>query len=1505
MLYRPHPHQRCLIVCLCLLLLVLPGRIVAQCNNWNITAQLISGSTCAANGGFSVTVSGPDAPNMANLQYAIPLNANGFSVPLNGSSVFSNIPPGTYQVSALGQCGGTYIGKNTTITIPGSYEPPVMTGTAARGSFTCLPTGSLTVYINRGRTPYTTRILNAPLNYTGPTTFTSNANQVINALPAGNYSIQIVDACNSGTPPRSVDIPPLTASTLALTYSDPGAASCDTLIVDKPGIVSGNVWSAYNSDPSIRVSAGINGVAGTTPLTPFSNNSIRLPLLPGKTIKDCYGKSINYTIKAPCIPDVQGSKVILYPYILTRIAQNCNISFRADLEIRGCICYPITYTVRNSSGNIVAGPLTSAVSTISVNNLPLGNYTFSYTTGDGYTDTYPLGASPITGFPYSISVISQGTGLHNYIEGFQFTSSIIAASTVRVELFNGPAGYSSVTNWNGGNIFFISENQTPSGPGTRYFPAGNYVWKVTDSCGSYYLPITVGPQDMYQYAITRIDSQKNCQGMMVYPTVAATHDGQTTAGYYGVLKNNIPYRPSNTPPGGNTWPTFSSGTGFMIEDLADYTILTSASPQNVFYDYYSLLMGYPNPYTVSKTFTYTIHPVAVDVYHTQGFVCQGAGPGQAYIYVVGSGGMLAGTSSPYTYRLAWPGSGATGPFRVSNTTGIFSGFGGSANDSFDVRVEDNCGAFAVQRVKILDLQTARLIASTIYVACNQDSVQLTAAYLPNATYSWTGPNGFTSSLRSPVISPMGPQNIGVYRVTVVTPLCSQPVTDSTIITMMPNPPKPDVRFNCGRPASLTVVNPVPGLDYTWLTASFTPVYTREEDVSDSGYTKRVTRPASYRAIVTDTTTGCRSYSDSVYFPDNPNLHPVAGIYSPHLQLCIGDTTILVAQGATALTGIYQWFRNGAPIPGATGRTYVTSTPGNYKVSITLTCWKDTSGEVTVSVVPIPTATISASQQVMCMGDTALLQANTGPGYTYTWMRDGVSIPNVSGASCRVTQGGAYTVVVSNGGCVAVSSPLSVTVNPGPVINLAPSADQQICPGDTVHFSTLFDNSYTYEWYRDGVPVTGASGNNYDAMAAGSYRVRVQTAGCPNAFSPAVAVIHRPTQVYLGNDTVICDPGPFAIPLSVGPGFTQIAWSDGSSGAQVTATTTGRWWVRVTNECGTYGDTINIRSATEFIPRLPDDTVICNDAGWAYFSVFRLLQHIRWSTGDTTAGIFIRQPGRYWVEGTGPCGPVSDTMQVTFCAPVIRDPGLPADSICEGSCIRFSPVVDNYPQYYQWSFPGGHPDTSGSRTPGPVCYPHAGTYPVTLTVTNPGGMDTYTGSIVVLPQPAPRFADTPVVVSYKTVVNLPACANAQHVSWYKDDSLICDNCPSLVLEARNYHAVYRCVVSNGNCKDSCTYKLRVIDIPHDVWLPDAFTPNGDTRNDVFRVITDNPNVYNVDLYVYNRWGQELYISHNSRDGWDGRVNGKEVDAGTYFWMLRYKVLGSDEVYFKKGDIVLIR
>jgi gliding motility-associated-like protein len=102
------------------------------------------------------------------------------------------------------------------------------------------------------------------------------------------------------------------------------------------------------------------------------------------------------------------------------------------------------------------------------------------------------------------------------------------------------------------------------------------------------------------------------------------------------------------------------------------------------------------------------------------------------------------------------------------------------------------------------------------------------------------------------------------------------------------------------------------------------------------------------------------------------------------------------------------------------------------------------------------------------------------------------------------------------------------------------------------------------------------------------------------------------------------------------------------------------------------------------------------------------------------------------------------------------------------------------------------------------------------------------------------------------------------------------------------------VLNGNCEDTAEVKINV----HDLFVPSVITPNGDGKNDYFKI---SEFTGNVDLIIINRWGNEEYTKVNYLNDWDGRNNkGAELPADTYFYILKF-----ENGKIKKGSVLIKR
>jgi gliding motility-associated-like protein len=112
-----------------------------------------------------------------------------------------------------------------------------------------------------------------------------------------------------------------------------------------------------------------------------------------------------------------------------------------------------------------------------------------------------------------------------------------------------------------------------------------------------------------------------------------------------------------------------------------------------------------------------------------------------------------------------------------------------------------------------------------------------------------------------------------------------------------------------------------------------------------------------------------------------------------------------------------------------------------------------------------------------------------------------------------------------------------------------------------------------------------------------------------------------------------------------------------------------------------------------------------------------------------------------------------------------------------------------------------------------------------------------------------------------------------------------------------------VYNEAGCVDSAFLNIRVFQSSPLVFVPNAFTPNKDGKNDVLRPIAAG--ISSITYFrIYNRWGQLIFSTSRNGDGWDGRIGGKEQGTGTYVWEVNatdYKGI----THIQKGAVILIR
>jgi hypothetical protein len=237
--------------------------------------------------------------------------------------------------------------------------------------------------------------------------------------------------------------------------------------------------------------------------------------------------------------------------------------------------------------------------------------------------------------------------------------------------------------------------------------------------------------------------------------------------------------------------------------------------------------------------------------------------------------------------------------------------------------------------------------------------------------------------------------------------------------------------------------------------------------------------------VTVTANGCSSTSAALAVTVNPNP-PANVVASGPLTFCQGGSVTLVAPSGYA----YVWSN------GATTQTINAAASGSYTVTVYGNGCSATSAPVQVSVVPNPSAAVTASGPLtFCQGGSVTLVAPAGA--TYLWNNGAVT------QSITATTSGAYSVVVSSNGCSTGSSVQQVTVLPTPPATVVASGALTFCVGGSVVLTA--PAGYSYSWN------TGATTASITATTSGTYSVLVSDGTC-SATSSGTAVSAVPNNL---------------------------------------------------------------------------------------------------------------------------------------------------------------------------------------------------------------------------------------------------------------------------------------------------------------------------------------------------------------------------------------------------------
>ncbi len=320
----------------------------------------------------------------------------------------------------------------------------------------------------------------------------------------------------------------------------------------------------------------------------------------------------------------------------------------------------------------------------------------------------------------------------------------------------------------------------------------------------------------------------------------------------------------------------------------------------------------------------------------------------------------------------------------------------------------------------------------------------------------------------------------------------------------------------------------------------------------------------------------------------------------------------------------------------------------------------------------------------CDGDSLTLDgtdpnAEYSNSFSYRWYKDGERV--ASSAIYSITQTGQYTFFKTNG-CDTIIDNINVTITPLP----KPVMDSVInaCFGDTVWLRPDTNGTY-YSWSNRFV------GSDQPVLQSGVYAVTVGNE-CDTIVDSVEVVYEMPFPFYSTVDSIVYCEGPIRIEAPI-PN-ARYEWSDGSTEPFLDVTSSGKYWVKITNSCDTVVDTTTVLITGPPASVLGTSVVICQ-GNQLIIDAQNLGSSYMWSTGDTTRQITVDTAGIYSVYIENPCGSYVDSIEVVIVFPLNLNLG---DDII--ACVGDTVTVDTENEYSQYLWNTGETtqaiqiDTSG-------------------------------------------------------------------------------------------------------------------------------------------------------------------------------------------------------------------
>ncbi|MBB6111408.1 gliding motility-associated C-terminal domain-containing protein [Mucilaginibacter lappiensis] len=690
----------------------------------------------------------------------------------------------------------------------------------------------------------------------------------------------------------------------------------------------------------------------------------------------------------------------------------------------------------------------------------------------------------------------------------------------------------------------------------------------------------------------------------------------------------------------------------------------------------------------------------------------------------------------------------------------------------------------------------------------------------------------------------------------------------------------------GSTATLTVSNPSVLLTYKWYSSATGGVAL----ASGVTFTTPVlTANTSYYAEASNSI-GCTSATRTQVnvvinqLPSGPTVTTQAGSSTP--TVCAGGSAVLIATSTTP--GVtFKWYdvaTGGTPIfTGAQFTTPVISAATTYYVEAVNTATGCTSSSprtsvtITIDNTKAPDPTLDQTSLTTCQNSAATIKiTNPVAGTTYNWYTSatgGTSIFTGSAFTTPVlTANTTYYVEATNAQSCNASTRIAaaVTVTPQPPTPTVSVPNPQVCLGSVATLSVASPQAgITYNWYTDAARTnlvfTGASFPIGAVNANATYYVEAASGSCSSSGVATVQVTAVPAPgapvIAGGNSVNDCAGGSVTLTISnPQTGFTYNWYSSASGGTALAS--------------GTSFTTPTLTTNTIYFAEAVNNTG-CPSASRTSVTV------------TVTSAPIAPQAS---AQGTSICPGTSTTISATSATPGATINWYAANT---GGAILFTgtdfttPVLSANTTYYaEAEVAGGC--VSVTRTP------------VTVTILTPLAAPIVSVGSTTAESITFTWAAVTGATGYQISLD-----NGQHFVAPSTGAAGLSHTVSGLQPGASATIIVR-ATGNSACQLSANSAAVTgttsNPFGNGLFIPNAFTPNGDGNNDILYVY--GTTISTLTLSIYDQWGELQFKSTNKASGWDGTYKGNKQPVGVYVYYVE-ATMNDGQVIKKKGTVTLLR